>query len=322
MMRRVFNTNRLRSFAVSAMSASVIADGYCTRIVKSEEADSDDSASSRAVLLLSDVDDTLIGNASALKQFNKVWCRYCASKEGKGSLLVYNTARPLGPGSTGDGFIELVASKTMPVLRPDAIIVSEGTEIYWVNEDNALVPDEQWEKKMSSTFDKQAAANVLSKHDEKIWKPDKDFNSDDRFRFAITVSDENKARRVVAEARDALGSNYKVNVAQGWIEDMWIVTALPLHAGKDKAAAHVRDVAGFANSTRCMWAGDSDNDIPMLNLSGVLLGTVVGNAKSSTLRSRASSDSSVYQAEDAYAGGILEGLYHYGLIPPEQDNSA
>jgi len=272
-----------------------------------------------AVFLCLDVDETVTGSAEALKVFNKVWCRYFCSNE---SVLVYNTARPLGPGKTGDGFVELVASKQYPIMTPNVIIVAEGTEIYWVDEaTNTFKMDSCWDGIMSAGFDKSRAAEVLQDHDERIWKPEnKDgMNSDDKHRFAITVSSESKAKAVCEEATLALGETYCVAVAKGWLKDMWLVTALPNAAGKDRAAEYVRKIVGFEESDKCMWAGDSDNDLPMLKTN--MCGTVVGNAKSDRLRSAAdapsgSTDGPVFQANAHHAGGILEGMCHHGFLSP------
>lgn len=54
------------------------------------------------IFLCLDVDETVTGSPEALSLFNKVWCRFFQPNE---SVLVYNTARPLGPGDTGDGFV-------------------------------------------------------------------------------------------------------------------------------------------------------------------------------------------------------------------------
>jgi len=258
-----------------------------------------------------------IHTQTSLKEFNKEWCKFVNSEGGKGSYLAYNTARPLGPGHTGDGFIELVASGTMPIMRPDLIIVAEGTEIYWLSEDKEFVEDEEWKSKMSANWDDNLVQVALKKYDEKIWKPERDMNADDHFRYAITVSCGEEAKRIRNEAQKMLGPNYVVESCQGWLENMWLVTALPADAGKDKAAEHIRDTLGFGDSKRVMWAGDSDNDLPMLNLTGKMSGVVVGNAKSEKLRSAANVDaplSNVFQASKNHAAGILEGLRHFKFI--------
>ena len=298
-----------------AMAAATIGVGYCT--IRQRSMCSAKEVVSKPLLLITDVDETLIGDAASLKRFNKEWCKFAESEKGKGSYLAYNTARPLGPGHTGDGFIELVASEKFPIMRPDLIIVSEGTEIYWLSEDKEFVADEEWKSKMSANWDDDLVQKALKKYDEKIWKPERDMNADDHYRYAITVSCEEEARRIRDEAQAMLGPKYVVESCHGWLENMWLVTALPADAGKDKAAEHVRRTLGFENSDRVMWAGDSDNDVPMLNLTGTMSGVVVGNAKSKKLRSAADSDapvSSVYQASEDHAAGILEGLRHFKYI--------
>lgn len=143
----MFTISRQRAMAFTA-AAAMTSGGMILSIRRSmcKEA-------SKPLLLITDVDDTLIGSSTSLKQFNKEWCKFSESEKGKGSFLAYNTARPLGPGHTGDGFIELVASGKFPIMRPDLIIVSEGTEIYWLSEDKEFVADEDWKSKMSAHWD-------------------------------------------------------------------------------------------------------------------------------------------------------------------------
>lgn len=72
------------------------------------------------VLLVSDVDGTMLGNAEGLLRFNRLW-----EKMPKGSKLCFNTSRPI------EGFVKMKKNaKDNPILVPDFLICSAGTAVY------------------------------------------------------------------------------------------------------------------------------------------------------------------------------------------------
>ena len=95
------------------------------------------------------------------------------------------------------------------------------------------------------------------------------------------------------------------------IRGIYLVTALPARAGKRHAAEYVADkLAEHFRPDRVIWAGDSDNDLPML-LARSMCGVVVGNSYSSRLRHAARETENVYQAKTSNALGVREGIEHF-----------
>jgi hydroxymethylpyrimidine pyrophosphatase-like HAD family hydrolase len=123
-----------------------------------------------------------------------------------------------------------------------------------------------------------------------------------------------QAISLAASVQKKLGAEYSVFWAESWVKGIFLVTALPARAGKRNAAEYV---AGHLKNHfppgRTVWAGDSDNDLPMIHAKG-MLGIVVGNSFSSRLRSAAQSKGDVvFQAVQVHAAGICEGIKHlYG----------
>ena len=84
---------------------------------------------------------------------------------------------------------------------------------------------------------------------------------------------------------------------------------LPVRASKGAAIEYLARKWGLALD-HVLVAGDSGNDRDMLE--GPALGVVVGN-HAEELKSLAAQDT-LYFASATHAGGILEGLRHYGFV--------
>ena len=73
-----------------------------------------------SIMLATDLDGTMLGNQKMIDTFFRVWKD---EYEPARSVLVYNTGRPL------DSALGLIESGQLP--QPDALICSEGTQIFW-----------------------------------------------------------------------------------------------------------------------------------------------------------------------------------------------
>ena len=275
------------------------------------------------LLLLADLDNTLTGDAASLDSFNKFWeCVHVP----KGSWLCYNTARPCGPGKTESGYVDaLVAKKKYPLVVPDVLIVGEGTAIWWFRTpsgrfDRVPTLDEEWNRRLAKVWDCGLVRETLEPHDERVWREESrqpncwagidDINCDDAFRFAISVSKQSTATAIAEHAQKALGADYAVDTVEAiWVRDMYLVTALPAIAGKHNASEYVRQRLQFASAST-VWAGDSDNDLPMLRTAS--WGIIVGNASSDKLKDGCSAGRH-FRAKAHFAAGVIEGLAHFGF---------
>lgn len=75
----------------------------------------------KSILLISDLDNTLIGNMPALQRFNDFWLRFHYFSDSK---LVY---------STGRSFTEFLRLFNYELLDPDMVITAVGSEAYSVD---------------------------------------------------------------------------------------------------------------------------------------------------------------------------------------------
>ena len=95
------------------------------------------------VLVITDLDDTLIGSShhddEATLQFTQWWRSHGVPAGGR---LVYNTGRAL------DLFLQLLEEKSHCIPEPDLLISSVGTKIYKKSAGNTWVQDEKYEKRL------------------------------------------------------------------------------------------------------------------------------------------------------------------------------
>ncbi len=97
-----------------------------------------------AVLLMSDIDGTLVGDNDATDKFFWIWNEQYRPR---GSELVYNTGRPF--------YSAHRLIKENRLLPPRALVCSEGTEIYWFGPGGAddVEPDYEWREILSLSWD-------------------------------------------------------------------------------------------------------------------------------------------------------------------------
>ena len=104
-----------------------------------------------AVMLISDVDETMTGNNESLDAFNEWWLK---EQVPRNSCLVYNTARPCGYegfSRSKSGFTHLVQSGRFDLMRPDVLITCEGTEVFWLdaNSNTPAQRDMEWHEHLA-----------------------------------------------------------------------------------------------------------------------------------------------------------------------------
>lgn len=242
-------------------------------------------------LLITDIDNTLLGDDKALEQLLDTIREY---------------RHQMGFGVASGRALELVteALKSNGVDEIDVIIAAVGSEIYYGNEH---IMDKGW------------ASQLRSK-----WKPDrirealdalpflclqKEDHTQREFKISYYLDESVDSDDALASIHDALArakAAYSLIFSHGSFIDI-----LPHRASKGKA---VRYLSGKWNIPleRVATAGDSGNDRDML--VGQTAGIVVGNHDDELLSLKRSKAHRVYFARAACAGGIIEGLRHYGMI--------
>jgi sucrose-6-phosphatase len=236
------------------------------------------------ILFATDLDKTLVGDDSSLRQLNDSIARLRGESAIK---LVYVTARSRA------SFDVLMAATDL--LQPDALITSLGTEIYV---DNMSTPMADWPRPRQ--WNAQSIRDVLR---PVAGLSDQPMAEQNQHKVSYYID----APTTFDAVRQALG--------EASVEAMYSGTRyldiLPAGVHKASAVGYVAAMWGIDHD-HVITAGDSPNDSAML---AEYRSIIVGNAQQLLLDwVRAQDQSTIYVARATYAAGIIEGLKHYHVI--------
>ncbi|AHB89607.1 sucrose phosphate synthase Sps [Thermosynechococcus sp. NK55a] len=235
-------------------------------------------------LLISDIDNTLIGDRAALER-----------------LLTLLQRRPeMGFGVATGRHLEI----TLEVLHewgvpiPDVLITSVGSEIYYGPH---LVPDTSWQQHISYRWEPQRVRDTLAAvAGLRLQPPENQRSHKISYNVDTTVLPSitpvlRLLRQQKLHCRPIFSHNQFLDI-------------LPLRASKGDALRYLALKWGYPLQ-KLLVAGDSGNDEQML--TGNTLAVVVGNhsPELEKLRDRPH----IYFAKGHYAQGILEAIEHYGF---------
>jgi sucrose-6F-phosphate phosphohydrolase len=241
------------------------------------------------ILLVSDIDNTLLGDDRALAEF-AVW--WAANK--RCLRLAYSSGR----------FVESVRESvgTTGLPEPDAIIGGVGTQIALHPGDERLA---DWPPR-GGCWEPPAIRAILADCPRIEPQPDQ-FQSAAKLSYFAYDWDEaalTLLRRRLADARQ------QVRVVYSSRRDLDV---LPAGAGKGAAAGRLARHWRI-EPARVIVAGDSGNDLDMFQAG--FLGITVGNAHPELKSLRGPN---VFHAAQGHAAGVLEGLSHWltrlGALP-------
>jgi sucrose-6-phosphatase len=243
-------------------------------------------------LLVTDLDNTLVGDNDALHALNQ---RLEVARTQEHIILVYSTGRSL------TSYRQLC--EQTPLLSPDILITSVGTEIYESGSDH---PNSQWSAHLQPQWDHALVSMIASQFE--TLKP-QDQPEQRPFKLSYFL-EEAIADQVMAKLSDALqkeGLSTQL-VYSGGID----LDILPQSANKGKAMQFVQTQLGIA-PPKTVACGDSGNDIALFT-GEENRGIIVGNAQPELLDWHAQTPSPYrYLARSPYAAGILEGLHYFGV---------
>jgi hypothetical protein len=234
-----------------------------------------------------------VGDDQALAELNHKLSQH---RQEYGTKIVYATGR------SPTLYRQLQAEKQL--LQPDALVAAVGTEIYLNGSDT---PDPAWSEKLSPGWNRDLILATTAHFADLVPQPD----SEQRpfkvsFFLAETVADE-----VIPQLESLLhqqGLDIKLIYSTG--QDLDI---LPRHSDKGLAVQFLRSSWGVAPEQTVV-CGDSGNDIALFAV-GESRGIIVGNASYELLKwHNANPAERRYLAQAACAGGILEGLNHFGFF--------
>lgn len=234
-------------------------------------------------LLVTDIDDTLIGDAEALGRL-LAWRRANAPRVAFGVATGRSFARTL----------EVLEEWKVPL--PEVLVTSVGTEIRFAPD---LKPDRAWEGHIRHGWRRDEVVRALAAAPGLKKQPEE---NDGPYKASWDVL---PGRHVDLQGIRRLlrgrGLSARLVFSQGRFLDV-----LPVRASKGLAVRFLAYRLGLPLESFLV-SGDSGNDLEML--VGDTMAVVVGNHKPELeeLRGR----DRVYFATAPFAGGILEGIEHY-----------
>lgn len=244
-------------------------------------------------LFLTDLDHTLVGEDNALVELN---AKLSQHRQEHGTKIVYATGR-------SPALYKQLRTE-QPLLEPDALIASVGTEIY---HQGSETPDSIWSDKLSQGWDRDAIVDSLVHFADLVPQSESEQRP---FKISYYLT-ETAAVQVVPRVEALLQERgVAVKLVYSGGRDLDI---LPKWSDKGLAMQYLRHKWGF-DPTRTVVCGDSGNDIALFNM-GEERGIIVGNAQRE-LRwwNEANPAPYHYLANGACAAGILEGLYYFGFL--------
>ena len=244
-------------------------------------------------LFVTDLDNTLVGDDAALTRLNQ---ELASHRQQYGSKVVYATGRSL--------YLYRLLAEAKSLLRPDALITSVGTEMYF--DENHEEYDPEWAQVLSQGWNRNKIVEIASQFPELQSQPQSEQNP---FKISYYLA-EAVAKETIVKLQTALKEHgFKLKLIYSAGQDLDL---LPTNGDKGLAVKFLRrrwDVA----AERTIVCGDSGNDISMFQ--GQEKGLIVGNAKPELLQwYREHQNHSLYLAQSACAGGILEGLKHFCFL--------
>ena len=241
-------------------------------------------------LLVTDLDNTLVGDDRALEKLNQ---RLTQCRQVNGVKLVYSTGRSL------TSYQQLSSEVTL--LEPDVLITAVGTEIYYPG--NIL--DQSWIEQSSAGWNRDAIVAITQQFPQLVPQP-KSEQRTLKVSFLLDAEDahilpdlEAKIKNQGVDAQLIYSSNQDLDI-------------LSSRANKGNALAYIRQMLNFEPDLTIA-CGDSGNDIALFEQK--TLGVIMGNAQPELVQWHHKNQSDDrYLAKAHCAAGILEGLQHFGFL--------
>ncbi len=237
-------------------------------------------------LLISDIDNTLLGDNKALIELQ----RELDAQKGKIGVGVAS-------GRTIDSIVRVLRKNNFRI--PEVIISAVGSEIHYGQK---LVPDNKWAKHINYLWDKEKIMEVMQDVPGVELQPESEQRN-----FKVSYYYQSKKFPGVRWLRKKL-RKHRVHVKVIYSHRQFL-DILPLRASKGHAIRYLCVRWGLQWDD-VLVAGDSGNDREML--TGSTFSVVVGN-HSSELKNLTAGDR-LYFSPQRYARGVIDGLRHYRFI--------
>jgi sucrose-phosphate synthase len=242
-------------------------------------------------LVISDIDDTLIGDDEALAAL-------VTRLQEAGESVGFGVATGRNLEST------LAALKEKGIAMPDVMITSTGTEIHY---GNRMVRDEAWARHIDYRWDRRRLLAALAEVPGLKMQPDH-AQSQHKISFFI---DSDRAPTIRELVRHLRALDLHANVIYSYQAYLDVV---PIRASKGQAIRYLGARWGIEPEAMLV-AGNSGNDIDMLR--GNTLGVVTGNYSCELERLRG--EPLIYFAQGHHTWGVLEGIDYYDFLTLDRE---
>ncbi|NEO98646.1 MAG: sucrose-phosphate phosphatase [Symploca sp. SIO2E9] len=247
-----------------------------------------------AFLFVTDLDNTLVGDDTALKELNQKLSQH---RQDHGTKIVYATGRSL--------FLYRQLTTEKPLLTPDALVTAVGTEIYFNPSEDNFSPE--WAQVLSEKWNREQVVACAANYSDLVPQP----HSEQRpFKVSYYLTPQ-AATEVLPQLESALqAKDLNFKLVYSGDKDLDI---LPIKGDKGLAVQFLRQKWGV-DAKQTVVCGDSGNDIALFSV-GEERGIIVGNARPE-LRQwyQANQTDYRYLAQAQCSGGIIEGLNHFGFL--------
>ena len=238
-------------------------------------------------LIVSDIDNTLLGDPYSLFEFSQLIGR-----------VHPKIGFAVATGRTVQSAFDILKENNVPL--PDVIISSVGSEIYY-NYHDELIYSKGWDAHISHMWNRQRIKELLSVYDFLQYQEE-----DTQRKYKISYYTNDNAENIQKVKDILINNKIKANIifSHGQYLDI-----LPYRASKGKAIRYLcyRWNLPYEN---ILVAGDSGNDEEMLK--GELLGVVVANYSSELEKLKG--NKRIYFSGRQFAGGIIGGIEHYNFL--------
>ena len=238
-------------------------------------------------LIVSDIDNTLIGHTESLAELISLM-----------KTMQPNVRFAVATGRTVESAFAVLKEHSVPF--PDIIISSVGSEIYY-HHNGDLIYSTGWDSHLSHRWNRKKIVDVLKEFDFLEYQEE---DTQRKFKVSYYTTDNPENLKKVKDT--IIKNKLKANIifSHGQFLDI-----LPYRASKGKAIRYLayRWNIPYEN---VLVAGDSGNDTEMLK--GELLAVVVSNFSEELEAIRGSKR--VYFANRSYAGGIIDGIQFYDFL--------
>jgi sucrose-6-phosphatase len=249
-------------------------------------------------LLVTDLDNTLIGDDRATIALNQNLASLNADIEQENLVLVYATGRSLV--SYKDLCYEFLLRTGEALLDPHYLVAGVGSEIYRKN-----TLDRDWANHISSDWERQAIATLASSIPELLPQAETEQN---QWKLSYLVKSKDNFATIQNLKRQLNQAGLKAQIIFSSDRDLDI---LPRNSGKGKAVTYLRERLGI-DMKQTLVCGDSGNDITMFEQK--TLGVIVQNSQHELLEwHQLHSYPQHYVSQKGYAWGILEAIAHFQL---------